>query len=176
MVGALLLSSFHLALKLPVFVRTPSLGLVQGLRSETASGSVVDSFRGMYYSLPPTGAHRWQSPRSFERRGGDSGTHAYDATAKGPWCYQTGSEVSYTANDTISEDCLHLNLFRAAPGKLAENGTASPRTAVLVHVHGGGFVDGGNSDLLYDGSHLALASRGGAMVVSVNYRLGPRTR
>jgi para-nitrobenzyl esterase len=60
-----------------------------------------------------------------------------------------------------SEDCLYLNVWSPAA-----DGAARP---VLVWVHGGGFIAGYSHE--YDGA--ALAARGDAVVVTVNYRLGP---
>ncbi len=57
--------------------------------------------------------------------------------------------------------CLSLNIW--AP---AEADRALP---VLFFIHGGAFVTGGGAD--YDGSFLA--AHGPAMIVTINYRLGP---
>jgi para-nitrobenzyl esterase len=62
-----------------------------------------------------------------------------------------------------AEDCLFLNVWTPA----ADAG----RRAVLVWIHGGGFVIGSGSQSLYDGE--ALARRADAVVVTINYRLGP---
>jgi carboxylesterase type B len=65
------------------------------------------------------------------------------------------------------EDCLVLNVWTA--------GTDQQRKRpVLVWVHGGAFSTGSGSWPLYDGASLAsLASRGDAVVVTINHRLGP---
>jgi para-nitrobenzyl esterase len=59
------------------------------------------------------------------------------------------------------EDCLFLNVFASA-----EPGDRKP---VMVWLHGGAYVLGSGSQPLYDGT--ALASRGDAVVVTINYRL-----
>ena len=46
---------------------------------------------------------------------------------------------------------------------------AGLRRAVMVWIHGGGFVNGGSSPLVYGGSKFA---KSGVVLVSVNYRLG----
>ncbi|MDX1561612.1 MAG: carboxylesterase family protein, partial [Gammaproteobacteria bacterium] len=63
----------------------------------------------------------------------------------------------------LSEDCLYLNVWTPAE---------SPDAAlpVMVFFYGGAFTDGGGAAPLYDGT--ALAERG-AVVVTMNYRLGP---
>ena len=62
----------------------------------------------------------------------------------------------------IDEDCLYLNVFtpRAEPGA---------KLPVMVWIHGGALIFGGGGLPLYDGSALA---RRGAVVVTLNYRLG----
>lgn len=60
------------------------------------------------------------------------------------------------------EDCLFLNVF--TPG--VDDG----QRPVMVWIHGGAFVMGSGSELVYDGT--ALASRGDVVVVTINYRLG----
>jgi para-nitrobenzyl esterase len=57
--------------------------------------------------------------------------------------------------------CLSLNIFTPAV-------VESP-LPVLFWIHGGAFVTGGGAD--YDGSHLA--AQGPAVIVTINYRLGP---
>ncbi len=59
------------------------------------------------------------------------------------------------------EDCLHLNIW--SPGLQGQH-------AVMVWVHGGGFLNGSNAQAIYDGEQLARAQN--VVVVSVNYRLG----
>jgi para-nitrobenzyl esterase len=61
-----------------------------------------------------------------------------------------------------AEDCLYLNVWSPAkPGPAP--------LPVMVWIHGGGFVNGGSSPAVYDGSHFA---RRGVVFVSMNYRLG----
>ncbi|EGF92983.1 para-nitrobenzyl esterase [Asticcacaulis biprosthecium C19] len=59
-----------------------------------------------------------------------------------------------------SEDCLYLNVW--AP----ENAKDLP---VMVWIHGGAFTGGSGMQTSYDGANLA---QHGAVVVSINYRLG----
>ncbi|MDH2344703.1 carboxylesterase family protein [Bradyrhizobium sp. SSUT77] len=58
------------------------------------------------------------------------------------------------------EACLSLNIWAPA---------ADRPLPVLLFIHGGAFVTGGGAD--YDGSFLA--ARGPAVIVTINYRLGP---
>jgi para-nitrobenzyl esterase len=61
-----------------------------------------------------------------------------------------------------SEDCLTLNVWTPA----VDGG----RRPVMVWIHGGAFVNGAGSFILYDGRNLA--ERGDVVVVTINYRLG----
>ena len=61
-----------------------------------------------------------------------------------------------------AEDCLALNVWRPAAD-------AGARLPVMVWIYGGGFVNGGSSPAVYDGSAFA---RRGVVFVSFNYRVG----
>jgi len=59
------------------------------------------------------------------------------------------------------EDCLYLNMW--APQK-----PAAAKLPVMVWIHGGGFVNGGSSPPVYDGSAFAKSD---VVLVSMNYRI-----
>jgi para-nitrobenzyl esterase len=61
-----------------------------------------------------------------------------------------------------AEDCLYLNVWQPAR-------RTSGKLPVFVWIYGGGFVNGGSSPAVYDGSAFA---RQGVIFVSFNYRLG----
>ncbi|QOZ56017.1 carboxylesterase/lipase family protein [Bradyrhizobium sp. CCBAU 53338] len=63
--------------------------------------------------------------------------------------------------DQAEESCLSLNIWTPV-------GTGRP-LPVLFFIHGGAFVTGGGAD--YDGAFLA--AHGPAVIVTINYRLGP---
>ena len=63
----------------------------------------------------------------------------------------------------MSEDCLYLNVWTGADA-------ATERRPVMVYFFGGAFTEGAGSIPLYDGDALAQK---GAVVVTMNYRLGP---
>lgn len=65
--------------------------------------------------------------------------------------------------DSMSEDCLFLNVF--AP----EGAGPESNLPVLYWIHGGAYVNGGGSVPWYDGARLAAR---GHVVVTINYRLG----
>lgn len=118
----------------------------------------VRSYRGVPFAAPPVGALRWRAPEPAACWSG-----VRDANAFGAACPQ----LDAMGDPTGQEDCLTLNVWtpEAAP--------ATP-LPVLFFVHGGGFNQGSSAvsvgDVaVYDGR--ALAARG-AVVVTVNYRLG----
>lgn len=118
------------------------------VRGETTAHGYV--WRGIPFAAPPVGPLRFRPPQPAR-----AWTGVRDCRVAGPtsvWTYQP---------DTGSEDCLNLNVWSPVPD--------SARRPVLVWIHGGGFVGGSGSE--YDGA--ALAARGDAVVVTVNYRLGP---
>ncbi|WP_438003094.1 carboxylesterase/lipase family protein [Sorangium sp. So ce321] len=124
-------------------------------------GEVVGStraFLGIPYAAPPTGALRWKPPAPHE-----PWTEALKAVEVGPACAQLrvlmpGFEPS------SSEDCLTVNVW--APER-----PASQSLPVLVWIHGGSFTLGSGGEADYDGQ--VLSETAGAVVVTVNYRLGP---
>jgi para-nitrobenzyl esterase len=73
----------------------------------------------------------------------------------------TGDSV-FGPPETQAEQCLSLNVWRPA---VADDGLP-----VFVYIHGGGFVVGRSGCAALDGARLAAAI--GAVVVTLNYRLG----
>jgi para-nitrobenzyl esterase len=122
-------------------------GLVQGVATATA-----DEFLGIPYAAPPVGNLRWRPPQPAAHWQG-----VRQATAFAPHCAQPAASVGGIAS--TSEDCLYLNVFTPTH--------PSGHAPVMVWIHGGALVSG-ESDI-YDPSHLA---RDGAVVVTINYRLG----
>jgi para-nitrobenzyl esterase len=128
-----------------------------GLLSGVASDGVV-SWKGIRYAAPPVGDLRWRAPQPV---GPWIGVRA--ATAYANDCMQEPFPSDAAPLGTPpAEDCLYLNVW--APEK-----PASAKLPVMAWIHGGGFVNGGSSPAVYDGSAFA---RRGVVLVSFNYRLG----
>ena len=140
-------------------VQTQS-GLVQGVANASAT---VTSFKGIPYAAPPVGDLRWKEPQPPLSWEGIRDASEFCAS-----CIQEkqGSRLPWTeefmVQNDISEDCLFLNIWTPAR-------TAEDKLAVLVYIHGGGFVEGSGAIDTYDGDALA---RKGIIVVTINYRLG----
>lgn len=116
------------------------------------------SFKGIPFAQPPVGDLRWRPPQPVK-----AWTGVRKALAYGPDCAQNpfpGDAAPLGVKP--EEDCLYANVWRPAQA-------ASAKLPVMVWVYGGGFVNGGSSPAVYDGSQFA---RAGIVFVSFNYRLG----
>jgi para-nitrobenzyl esterase len=126
------------------------------IKGVSAEGLIA--FKGIPYAAPPVGNLRWRPPQDPAKWSGvrSAADYAHD-------CMQLPFPSDAAPLGTPpAEDCLYLNVW-----------TPSPRAAapmpVMVWIYGGGFVNGGSSPAVYDGSQFA---RGGVVFVSFNYRLG----
>jgi len=136
-------------------------GLVSG---GATSPSGVRVFRGLPFAAPPIGENRWRAPQPVVPWEG-----VRDASEFGNVCVQADTRPRYVnianmdGSPALSEDCLYLNVWTPAE-------SADADLPVMIFFYGGAFTDGGGAAPLYDGT--ALAERG-AVVVTMNYRLGP---
>jgi para-nitrobenzyl esterase len=124
-------------------------GLLRGNTSAAAC-----AFTGVPYAAAPVSELRFSEAKPAAPWKG-----VRDARTPTPWCPQLASDGAPIGD----EDCLYLNVW-----------TTDSSTAlrpVLVFVHGGGNVTGSSAERVYDGAHLA--ERSAAVVVTLDYRLGP---
>jgi para-nitrobenzyl esterase len=128
---------------------------------QTARGPVMGdgsndacSYRGIPFAAPPTGELRWKAPQPA------AAWTTPRPSAAASSCPQTSSSLGEASTN---EDCLYLNVWVPA-------GPAESTRPIMVFVHGGGFTIGAGTVPLYDGTKLANAT--GAIVVTINYRLG----
>jgi len=131
---------------------TVETGKVRGV----VAGAVA-AFKGIPYAAPPVGQNRWRPPQPAAKWSG-----VRDASQYGPDCMQLpfpGDAAPLGV--TPSEDCLYVNVWKPARG--------GRRLPVMVWIYGGGFVNGGSSPEVYDGSRFA---ENGIVFVSFNYRVG----
>ena len=124
-------------------------------------GAVQDevlSFKGIPFAAPPVGELRWRAPQPLK-----PWTGVRPATAYGHDCMQLPFPSDAAPLGTQpDEDCLVMNVWRPAQ-------QTSGKLPVMVWVYGGGFVNGGSSPAVYDGSQFA---KRGVVLVSFNYRVG----
>lgn len=134
----------------------PTVQVAQG-PVQGSAGDEVEVYRGIPYAAPPIGELRWRAPVAHPRWQGVRTTREF-----GPACPQPRVPLPFGVEGAQSEDCLTLNIWRPT-------GSSAGPLPVMVWIHGGAFVLGSGSQPLYDGASLA---RRGAVVVTVNYRLG----
>jgi len=119
----------------------------------------ISVFRGIPFAQPPIGPLRFQAPESPAPWDG-----VRDAAEFGPAAPQAQmmAEAGRPAAPADSTgNWLTVNVWTPDPG--------AARLPVLVWIYGGAYMFGASSEPGYDGTPFA---RGGAVFVSVNYRLG----
>lgn len=125
------------------------------------------AFKGIRYAT----AGRWEYPVPVTHWEGVYRADAFGACSYQPRAFYNEEDVPEKAfyynefrkgeHYDYSEDCLFLNVW--APPE-AEN------APVVFYIHGGGFIGGCGHEKHFDGA--ALCGQG-AVVVTINYRLGP---
>ena len=140
------LASIAITLATPVAAQTASntakidTGEIEGV----VSGDVL-SFKGIPYAAPPVGDLRWRAPQPIKPWKG-----VRQATAFGHDCVQKAIPGDAAASgSTTAEDCLVVNVWRPATV------TSGKKLPVMVWIHGGGYLNGGSSAAIFDGSALA---------------------
>jgi len=144
----------------------------------------VQVFRGVPYSVPPTGSRRFRAPIPLERWQGER-----DATRSGPASYQINaanrervqSEAKAMAPDlpgiplwpayaaetysqnNASEDCLYVDIW-------APTTAPAEKLPVFVYYHGGANTASSGHFRLENGANLARDEN--IIVVRPTYRLG----
>ncbi|PNF42140.1 hypothetical protein B7P43_G10280 [Cryptotermes secundus] len=131
-------------------------GLLRGLRGLSVREKEFLAFLGIPYAKPPTGELRFKAPRPPEPWNG-----TFEATEEGSSCPQIGLMSQKKEGD---ENCLFLNVFT---NKLPED--PNDLKAVMVWIHGGAFVAGSATSVMFGPDHLLTED---IVFVSINYRLG----
>src|SRR3954452_18938691 len=131
-------------------VRTAS-GLLRGVAE-----SGHQAFLGVPYARPPIKDRRFRPPVAARKW---SGTRAADR--QGAACLQF-EPTGVREGQATSEDCLYLDLYRP------EGARRGQKRPVMVWWHGGGWTQG--TGVIYGGGSMAAET--GAIVISINYRLG----
>ena len=131
--------------------RGPVVHTANGWVRGTTAGTTAE-YLGIPYAAPPVGALRWQPPHPAASWRG-----VRAATSFAPHCAQPASPFGVAST---SENCLYLNVYAPA-------GAWNRDLPVMVWIHGGALVVGESNDY-----NPAALVRDGAIVVTINYRLG----
>ncbi|NVO02046.1 MAG: carboxylesterase family protein [Bacteroidetes bacterium] len=138
---------------------TTQFGQIQGGLNGT-----IYQFLGIPFAKPPVDTLRWKAPLNPNNWSGVINTVNFSPVCPQRKFDQTG------ATDTIvgDEDCLYLNVWTPQ--------IINPNLPVMVFIHGGGNQQGSASEVsagtqMFFGKNLA--ERGNAVVVTIQYRLGP---
>jgi len=124
------------------------------------------AFKGIPFAAPPVGDLRWRAPQPVQAWQGIRPADRFGNAPVQPLI--AGDSImrlfsfAQPPECGISEDCLYLNVWSGAK-------TRDEKLPVIVWIFGGGHRVGSASHLVADGAALAAK---GAVVVSVNYRLG----
>ena len=135
---------------------------VDGGRIAGRRDGAVRAFLGVPYAAPPVGVLRWRPPQPVA-----PWDEVRPAQAFAPQCLQPGRAADsvyaeYAGVQPMSEDCLYLNVWSAAP-------SADARWPVMVWFHGGAFQQGAGSNPVFVRGDLPQQ---GVVLVTFNYRLG----
>ncbi|KAF9935026.1 hypothetical protein FBU30_008519 [Linnemannia zychae] len=143
-------------------VDTP-VGQIQGWRDQNSF-----RFLGIPYAEAPVGKLRFAAPvpkAEFQE------TH--NAIQYGHICPQTPASKGLAkqwlawlvSSATEDEDCLNLNVYTPSL-----KGQGTKPLPVMLYLHGGGYSNFSGSAIIFEPGNLV--SRGGVVVVTINYRLG----
>src|ERR1700689_3331034 len=119
----------------------------------------VAVFRGIPFAKPPIGPLRFQAPESPAPWDGVRNAAEFGPAAPQAPMTAEGGQPGPPADTT--GDWLTVNVWTPDP--------AAARLPVLVWIYGGAYMFGSSSEPGYDGTPFA---QGGAVFVSLNYRLG----
>jgi para-nitrobenzyl esterase len=122
-------------------------------------GEAVRYYRGIPYAAPPVGNLRFKPPQPVTPWSG-----IREATAFSKWppqAFPSQTRLGYLMDDSMSEDCLYLNVITPAKRK-------NERLPVLVWLHGGGLTTQSGTRAGYN---MPAQAQQGAVTVSVSGRL-----
>jgi len=148
-----------LGLGILAMAQNPQVAISNGTLQGTYNAATgINSYKGIPFALPPVGNLRWKAPQPPANW---SGVLKADHFSHMPMQKHVYADMIFRA-DTMSEDCLYLNVW--TPAK-----SADAKLPVLVYFYGGGFSAGDGSESRYDGESMAQK---GIVAITINYRLG----
>lgn len=139
--------------------------------SQSVNRDVVDTTTGSFYGIDENNITVFKGIRYADASQANrwkQATDVYDFTIPeladtfGDICTQK-KENEYNTS-AMSEDCLYLNVWKP------DDANATNLKKVMVYIHGGAYVRGSGSYLVYNGENLV--NKNDVIVVTFNYRLG----
>ena len=145
-------------------VVSTQFGQVQGHQNGT-----VYEFLGIPFAKPPVDTLRWRAPQNPNTWGNTLVADSFAPACPQKYFGQLTSLGNTTDSTFGNEDCLYLNVW-------TPNVSNTAKLPVLVFIHGGGNQQGSAGEVnagtpMYAGKNIA--ARGNAVVVTIQYRLGP---
>jgi para-nitrobenzyl esterase len=117
-------------------------------------------FKGIPYAAPPVGELRWHAPQPVKPWNGILPAKVFGPIA--PQNELPGGPPAVPIAGPKDESCLFLNIWTP--------GTDDAKRPVMLWIHGGAFILGAGSEVMYNGRKIVQP--GNVVFVSVNYRLG----
>jgi len=139
----------------------PEVTLPSGTVVKGKEYAKTKTFHNIPYAEAPVGDLRFEDPVPYKQ---PNKIDATDDTVI--MCPQTPFCVPPLCEVVVTEDCLFLTVQVPSEYKYDPNNLLP----VMIWIHGGGFVAGSHNDKLYIADNLSNST--GAIVVSMNYRLG----
>ena len=151
------LSATGLLMAAPAIAANPVVEAPAGTLEGKSVGKIRE-YKGIPFAQPPVGPLRWKAPLPLPAWQGVRKAQSFGAACIQP--RPTAVHIYANPPAKISEDCLTLNIWTP------EKAEGAP---VIVWIHGGALTTGYSHEAMYDGAKLAAR---GAIIVSINYRLG----
>lgn len=133
----------------------------------TIRGKAYDksrAFLGIPYAQPPVGDLRWRPPVTDPE---PAWSGVRDTTFYPHDCAQSRFFLPASATHNVSEDCLYLSVYAPLPSQVPASGSLP----VMVWLHGGGYVGGGEKESRLNATWTLQRRVGAAVIVVPNYRL-----
>ncbi|KAK7460527.1 hypothetical protein VKT23_009247 [Stygiomarasmius scandens] len=123
----------------------------------------IEAFRGIPYTLPPTGDRRFREAMPIEKT-----NETVEAKAFGPRCPGKQFIQIPGADLPEDEDCLTLNVFRPLQSGAGQG--SKELLPVALYIHGGAFNRG--TAAMHNTTSMIAWSESPFIAVSFNYRIG----
>lgn len=115
------------------------------------------SWKGIPYAKAPTGNLRWKTPQEL-----DTSNKVYEAYYFGHTSIQVETWDEPESTYPQGEDCLNVSIWNNTQNE-------STNKAVMVWIHGGGYVQGGSSNPGYNGTNF-VTNNPDIIFASIDYR------